>query len=133
LQIAGVLNPAERLQLIQQEALGLTARAVQAGRNPAQMVYELARAYGYTPAAQAAAQAPAPAQAAPAATEEGAADRLQRAAAGQQQARSIGQLSGAAPPGIDARRIANMSEREFQTWYAKASPEQKAEVYGGEF
>src|SRR5208337_1715706 len=51
------MPPQQRLASIQAEAVQLAALALQANRNPAELVYSLARSRGYAPRAAAAAEA----------------------------------------------------------------------------
>lgn len=47
LQVMGIESPAERAQIIQQQALGLAQQALKAGKSPAELVYQMAKNYGY--------------------------------------------------------------------------------------
>ena len=107
LALAGFADPGQRQMILQQEALGLVARALQSGRNPAEDIYALAKFRGYAPAA---ATPPAASDAAPAAS---AADRLRQVSAGQQQSRSLGQVRGAGPAPMTAQRLLEMDDSEF--------------------
>ncbi len=62
-------NPTERMQMLRINAANVLSQAVQQGRDPAEMMYAMARnmGYGAPPAAPVQAAAPAPAVAAPAA------------------------------------------------------------------
>lgn len=51
LQIMGVDDPAQRAQIIRRDAMALAVRALQAGKSPAEMAYQLAKIEGYTAAA----------------------------------------------------------------------------------
>src|SRR5215472_12387791 len=51
LEIAGIRDAAERAQIIQQEGLGVAARAFQDGGNPAERIYQISQAMGYAPPA----------------------------------------------------------------------------------
>jgi hypothetical protein len=109
LQALGYDDPAERGNIIDQEGLGVAARSFQTGRNPAEAIYNLAKMRGWAP--------PAPAQSASAEPAEPASptadQRLQNIAAGQQHARSLGNLGGRSPQPMDARRLAELPNDEF--------------------
>lgn len=47
LQVMGYDNPGARAQIIQEQALGLAQQALKAGKNPAEIVYQMAKNYGY--------------------------------------------------------------------------------------
>ncbi len=121
-------DPMQRQQIILQEALGIAARGLQMGRNPAQMAYEMAAAFGY--------QKPAPkqeqqqtnsaqqgngtqqgngAQQQPQLTPQ---ERLAQVNAGQQQSRSVGNLRGAGPVPLTAQRLLELSDSEFEKMMA---------------
>ena len=106
LMAGGVTNPAERQAIINQEAMGIAYRAMQQGQNPAEMLYNIAKASGFSAqqAQQASgqqAQQPNPAQ------------RLDTIARGQQQARDIGNVRGSGPSPITAQKMQEMSNDDF--------------------
>lgn len=110
LEAIGFRNPGERHRIIQNEGLGVAARMLQQGGNPAEAIYALAKMRGYA--------APAQAASGPAQTEtpQGSAaveQRLQNVAAGQQQARSLGNVRGSGPAPLTAQRLLQMTEAEF--------------------
>lgn len=125
-------SPAQRTQMIQQEAFFTAAQAVQTGRNPAAVIYEIARMRGYQnspPAAPAPQAAAAPAQQAPApAVDPG--ERLAAIAAGQQQARTLGAARGSGSAPMTAQRLIEMPDAEFSQILAKATPDQLREMFG---
>lgn len=49
LQVMGYDDPAARAQILQQQALGLAQQALKSGKNPAELVYSMAKNYGYQP------------------------------------------------------------------------------------
>lgn len=110
-------NASERANLLHQESLGIAARALQMGQNPASMIYAIAKGNGYTGAAQTASDGSdsAPQAAAPPATPAAPAspERLQQIAAGQQQGRSLGQARGTGPVPLTTARLLEMSDNEF--------------------
>lgn len=48
LQIMGVADPAQRAQIIRRDAMALAVRALQAGRSPAELAYQVAKNQGFT-------------------------------------------------------------------------------------
>lgn len=105
----GYVDPGERQRMISQEAIGLVERSLQAGRNPASVVYALAKNRGFGAAPLAAAE-----PSAAAAPPNGAA-RLQTMQRGQEQARTLGNTRGSAPPPLTAQRLLEMTPEEFET------------------
>lgn len=102
-------------QQVQQEAWALAEAAVQRGRNPAQVAYEIAQARGYRPKKAEPEQPPA-------------AERIKAQAAAQEATQSLSQAGGPANTGRPtAEDLAKMSEAEF----AKLDPEVIREVMGG--
>jgi len=109
LEAAGYTDPVERQRILSQEALGLAERAFQIGRNPAEVIYEIAKLRGYTPAA---AQQNGQAAASQAETVP-AEQRLARVQQGQTQTgRSLSQVRGVAPQ-LTAQRLLEMPAEEF--------------------
>lgn len=49
LQVMGIESPVERANIIQQQALGLAQQSLKSGKNPAEIVYQMAKNYGYAP------------------------------------------------------------------------------------
>lgn len=128
----GFTNAAEREALIAQEALQIAGRAIQQGRNFPGIIYKLAQGRGFkagaaaTPPATDSANGAQPQQQAPAAAE-----RLQTAANGQQQARSISGARGtAAPTGMTAQRLLEMSPEQFGEWLDKTPLSVQMELMG---
>lgn len=113
----GYDNPAERQEVIRQEARGLAQRAMQMGRNPAEFVHEMARIRGFG------------AQQAPAASQQ-ASTQVAQITAGQQQARTLGNVRGAAPAGLNANAVMNMSSKDFDKFLSTATQEQMEQVFG---
>lgn len=122
LEDLGFVNPAEREMMLQQEAYTIARRAIQGGKSFPEMIYSLAQRRGYK-------NAPPPAPE-PSAPQEDAEQRLERQAAGQQQARTLSNARGNAPQEMTAQRLASMSEREFDAWLSKATPEMQRAVFG---
>jgi hypothetical protein len=113
LQALGYDDPAERGNIIDQEGLGVAARSFQTGRNPAEAIYNLAKMRGWAPPAPAqstSAEPPVePAQPASPTADQ----RLQNIAAGQQHARSLGNLGGRGPAPMTATRLLEASDADF--------------------
>lgn len=108
LQAAGWEDAAERQAIISREALGVAERALQMGRNPASVIYDIAKEYGFTGAA------PTPtASDTPAAPQPNGAEKLQQLERGQQQARSLGNARGAGPAPLTAQRLLELDDKEF--------------------
>ena len=108
----GVRDAAERARIILTQNVSIADIAMQNGENPAKVIYELAQDRGYAPARSPARQEQA---AEPEQVPNGMTDRqrLDTLAAGQQQARSIGNMRGAAPPPLTAQRLLEMDGDEF--------------------
>ncbi len=125
----GFTDPAEIEQMMAHEATGLVTRAAQQGRNPAELVYALAKIRGYAPAPPATED---PATATPAtntSTSNGAVDQLRTIAAGQQQARTVGNLPGSGPVPVTAARLADMTAEEFAE-FQKTKPQAFRDLMG---
>ncbi len=113
---AGWDDPAERQAIIAQEAMGVAQRALQANRNPAEMVYQLAKASGHTMQQAAAAV---DAGAAPNGQAPSNAQRLAQIGQGQRQSQqSLGSVRGNAPPPLTAQRLLEMPNDEFEKMLA---------------
>jgi hypothetical protein len=52
LEAMGVDDPVQRQALVVQQSMGLAAQALQKGKNPAEVAYQLAKNYGYQPKAK---------------------------------------------------------------------------------
>lgn len=104
------LSPVEIQHTLRQEVLDITKSAIQQGRAPAEVGYELARLRGYQRAGQAQQQDQQP----------GAAQRqVQAVGAARAASKSLGQASGSATTrDLDANTIASMSIDEFDALYS---------------
>ncbi|MDE3117312.1 MAG: hypothetical protein KGL26_17075 [Pseudomonadota bacterium] len=107
MELAGY-DPVQRQTILAQEALNVAHRAIQQNRNPAQMIYDLAKLRGYQAKAQEADTAAQPDTAA----------RLARVAQGQREGRNLGQARGNGPAPLTAQRLAEMSDAEFDRMMA---------------
>lgn len=110
-------NADQRAQYIAQEWQQVVAQSVQAGLNPAEQVYNLSLARGFT-APQAAAAA--------AATTQQRQSNLSAVAAAQQRHQSLSDAPGGetiAP--LDAKSLARMSDKDFKAWMSKKGNEAK--------
>lgn len=93
-------------QMLREEVIEIAKSAIQMGRSPAEVGYELAKLRGYRPEAPQAGTGSAQATVA----------AVKAAQAG---SRSLGQASGGAPAGeINAQTIANMTHEEFEELYS---------------
>lgn len=138
------LNPVEINARINAERIAIIQLAKERGKNPAEIVYNLAKLRGYTKAAPAAGGAGAnngaggAAGASPAAGAAGGgapageteAARLERIAAGQRAGRSLGQPSGGGAPKPTAKAVSEMTDAQFAAWVAKADPAALREALG---
>lgn len=130
LSALGFRDPAARQQQIAFEALNMAAGAEQRGENPAQLIYEMAKASGWKPKAAATnGAAGTPAAAAAPTPDPAAAKKLETVAKGQAVNASLGKLNGqSAPTGeLTLDRAANMSDEEF----ASIKPETWRKLMGG--
>jgi hypothetical protein len=124
LNAIGSYNPMQINQMISQEAIGLAAQAIQGGRNPAQVVMEIAKARGFAPKAKVQAVET------PAETEQ---EKITRIAKGQEAGFSLGQAAGGRAPNnskLDAKSIANMSDEAFQAFVDKAKKSELRAIMG---
>lgn len=153
------LAPAEQhrvAQEFQREERALSAKALRSGRSPAEMVWSLAKARGFTPKAPA---APDPAAAKPDAgkpngkaepgrvpgnladaADAAAADKLakpnvaeeiKRIRQGSEAALSLSQGAGAAPRTLTYEMIANMDQEEFNRLVDQLHPDDVRRLMGG--
>jgi hypothetical protein len=110
LQLYG-LNPVQIQQALQQEVLDVTRAAIQQGKSPAEVAYQLAALRGYRPkegGEQQGGQPPNPAAA-----------TLAAITAARQGSRSLGHAAGVAPPkDLNAQTIAAMNDDEFAALYS---------------
>lgn len=125
LAISGV--PQEQLiPTIQAEEMEIAAACRRAGISPAERIFAMAKARGFTPKAAEAAPAPA---AAPAET---AAQKAERVAAGQAGPGKSLSAAGGAPAGeVTLEMLGSMSETEFEA-FANKNPEKLARLMGAE-
>ena len=105
------------------EKLQLAQTALQHGRNPAEVIYALAKMRGYAPVQ-------AGSKAAAAAAADGEAAKLARIARGQEAGASLGAASGAAPGKTGIEALLAMSDAEFSTALDKMSVDQLRQHFG---
>lgn len=144
-------------KVISSEEKQLVADAISRKISPAQVIYSMARASGFSPAAAAAPAAAADAGAAPAAQNGGAAptngaakpaaaapgaltapaataprveDEIARIKAGSEAARSLSSGGGAPPNPLTPEKLANMPQDEFDALVETLSPSQTRELFG---
>jgi antitoxin (DNA-binding transcriptional repressor) of toxin-antitoxin stability system len=121
LEAMGMTDAAERNRFIANEERQLVASAFQSRRSPAQMLYSLAvaRGFSHTPSA------PAPAQPNHAA-------KIEAIAKGQRAAGvSLSAAGGSAGEGLTAAALADMSEEEFSAVAAKLGKSKLRQLMGG--
>jgi hypothetical protein len=104
----GVSDPQERLNIIAQDAITIAAQALSTGKNPAQVIYDMAKASGYQGKTPVATQA-AP-QSGKGPSEE---EKVKKAAKWQVAGGSLGQMNGASQTPTTLEMISRMSDDEF--------------------
>lgn len=102
------------------EKLQLVQSALQNGRNPAEVIYALAKMRGYAPTRSAG----------KATAADGEAAKLARIARGQEAGASLGAASGAAPGKTGIETLLAMSDAEFSTALDKMSADQLRQHFG---
>lgn len=126
---------------IVKEEKQIVATAIKAGKSPAKKLFTIAKSRGFRPGAPAAAAAaaapaangkgaPAPLAAAPASAG-GVVEEIRRVASGQDAALSLSGGGGAPAPVMDAARLANMPQAEFERWMDETPPDQIRKLMGG--
>lgn len=117
LEMMGYTDPVQRQNQLRMEALSLAAQELQAGRNPAELIYKMAQRTGWKPKEAApAAPTPAPAAAAPApqpAPTAAATAKLTKVAEGQAANQSLGAVNGSAPAELSLKAILDLPDDEF--------------------
>ena len=115
LEAIGISDPGQRQQQLAMEALNLAAGAAQRGQNPAAIIYQMAKASGWSPKPAASAlAAPAPAvPAAPPPPDPAGAKKLETVAKGQVANTSLGKLNGGAPVETSIETLLKMSDEDF--------------------
>jgi hypothetical protein len=114
------VDPYRVQQVLGLEKLQLAQAALQQGRNPAEVIYALAKMRGYGPKTGAGR----------AGAEEGEAAKLARIARGQEAGASLGAASGAAPGKTGIEALLAMSDGEFATALDKMSADQLRQHFG---
>lgn len=103
--VLGYTNPQEIENALTGQALALSKHAIDRGQNPAQVVHELARAWGFSPKAEK--------------TKETVDDTMARLEKGQQAAKSLASSPGqAADSGLSLKDIENMSDDAFDKMWS---------------
>lgn len=121
----GTYNPVQINQIVAQEAIGLAAQALQAGKNPARIVFELAKVRGFAPKAK-----EVPVVEVPAETEQ---QKLARISKGQEAGFSLGQAGGSKAPNnkqFDAKTLASMNDEDFSAFVNKAKKSELRSLMG---
>lgn len=109
-------TPQEIQGLIAVEKVAIADQALKAGKNPAEVVYGIAKRRGYTKAAPAGDDKGAPADGGAPAAGEDAGKRLAAAKLGQEQSASLSDVGGAAPRTLTVQALLEMPEAEFDKW-----------------
>lgn len=132
LEFAGIADKRQRDVTIAQEEAALVVQALQQGKRPAVMVYELAKLRGFVPAA-----APAPAAnggaapSAPAANgKTPAQQQVERLKAGQQVSQTLSGAGTSSHEGLTAASLAAMTDEEFSRTVDGMSKSQLARFMG---
>lgn len=112
-------EPYQVSQAIQSEAQQIAQQALSRNQNPAEVIYNIARARGFAKAPPAAVGDLPPLVPA----QDGAA-KIANIASGQQQNRSLGNTRGSAPAPLTAQRLLEMSDKDFDKMLS--TPEGKA-------
>jgi len=138
LEATGMVDAARRSAFIAHEETQLVIQALQNGRSPSEVIYEFARARGFTPAAAQSQNAP---FAAPAGVQPAGASQLPNASAASQKiqqvknaqiaAQSLSNVSGGAAKTLTMEALASMSEEEFEAATKGLSKAQKRTLMGG--
>ncbi len=116
----GMSDPAKRADIVAKEERALAAQALQEKRSPSQVLYNLARARGYTAK---------PTQQQPDAN----AQRVQQIARGQREAgASLSNAGGSSGDGnLTAESLSNMSDADFSATMNRLSASQRRTLLGG--
>lgn len=103
----GITDPMERGNIIAQDAITIAANALSQNKNPADIIYNMAKASGYVAKAK---DEPKPADVGPSEIE-----KVKMAAAGQKAGASLQHINGSAPPvkGVSVSMLNQMSDEEF--------------------
>ena len=110
----GMYTPDQIQQVIRNEALQVASEAFKNGKNPAEVIYALAKARKFTPAAKQETS-------------------IERVAAGQEASKSLGQAGGAAIASgakMDGKTLANMSDEQFEKYYNAMSKADRRRYMG---
>lgn len=97
-------------QLIQNDRLAIAQKALQDGRNPAEVAYNLAKRRGYK-------------------AEENAEEKIERIANGQDKAKSLSNVGGSSPGNLSAETLLAMDDEEFAKF--AANPKNWRKAMGG--
>ncbi len=116
------VDPYRVQQILGLEKLQLAQAALQQGRNPAEIIYALAKMRGYSPNTGA--------PKGKAAASDGEAAKLARIAKGQEAGTSLGAASGAAPGKTGIEALLGMSDAEFASALDKMSADQLRQHFG---
>jgi len=121
LETIGVTDSAERARMIAQEEQSLVDTAIQRGASPAEMVYNIALARGFKPAAPASVETKAPET-----------EKIEQIERGQRTAgATLTGAGGVSGEGLTVEALANMSEDEFAAVAEKLGEKKMRQFLGG--
>lgn len=123
----GAYTPMQAQQVIAQEAIQLAHTAIQNGRNPAQVIMDIARARQFKPTPK---QVAAVEKIAPAETEQ---EKITRIGKAQEAGFSLSQAAGGKAPNnskLDAKALANMPDAEFAAFVENAKKSDLRALFG---
>ncbi len=110
--VMGFGDPQEKARNFYQEVLGLSTKAVHEGRNPAEVLYNLAKTWGYRNNASSATRELS------SASNEDAAKRIETVRKGQKVSTSLSDSAGT-PEALNLTDIERMSDDEFDKLWKK--------------
>lgn len=131
LELMGMRDEKQRNAFIAQEESQLVMQALQTGQSPAEVVYRIAQARGFTPqaaapAARGGAQSPQPAPQRRTAAQQ----KIEQLRNGQNASQSLSNGAGGANEGLTLNSLANMSDEEFARAVDSMSKAQLERIMG---
>lgn len=123
LEALGVGDKGQRNALIAQEEKGLVAQALKAQKSPAQVIYALAQARGFSGSSAASSPNPAP-------SPNPAAQKLENIKQGQQKTVSLSNAGGSPGEGMSIEALVNMSDEDFHKKVGHLSRNQLRKLLG---
>jgi hypothetical protein len=123
----GMTDPAQRAAAIARDEAQIVIDCVKGGRSPAETIFAIAKARGFTSTAAAAPNG----QMKPTASATQATAKLQQLKAGQTAAQTLSGTGGSPHEGLTPESLANMSQADFDAMVEKLSPAQQRQLLGG--